>query len=190
MTARARRAAVGVAVVVAVLAAGCSVPLERSARALPDGAVPFGLLDEDAPPLVRPPARPTTEVDLCFVAGRMLVPVRQPVEESYTALDVVRALASPPAEPPGLTTVVADDTVVTAVDVQGGVARVDLAPLGVLGSDAQLLLVAQLVCTLTALAGIGQVAFLLDGAPVQVPRSDGSLAPGPVARDDYADMIA
>ncbi len=47
----------------------------------------------------------------------------------------------------------------------------------------------QLVCTFTARAGIGQVAFTLSGAPVDVPRGDGSLTADPVSRDDYAELL-
>lgn len=174
-----------------VVAGGCSVPVEQSARVEADTAVPFDLLNEDAPPVVRPAPETTADVELCFVAGRTLVRVTQALEASADPLEVVRALAVPPADPAGLTTAVADDSLVTAVDVRGGIAHVDLAsPAAPVGPDAQLLVVAQLVCTLTARPGVGQVAFLLDGAPVQVPTPDGSLTPGPLARDDYAGMIA
>jgi hypothetical protein len=174
-----------------VLGAACSVPVEEAARVQADGEVPFGLLDEEALALVQPPSEATADVELCFVAGRSLAPVAQPLEASSGPLEVARALAVPPPEPAGLTTALTDGSLVTGVDVRGGVARVDLAPpVATVGSDAQLLLVAQLVCTLTALPGVGQVTFLLDGTPVQVPTADGSLAPGPVARDDYSAMIA
>ena len=186
-----RRARRWTAAAAVVLGAGCSVPVEESARVQADGAVPFGLLDEEAPALVRPPGEPTADVELCFVAGRSLARVTQPVETSSSPLEVARALAVPPPEPAGLTTALTDGSLVTGIDVRGGVARVDLAPpVATVGSEAQLLLVAQLVCTLTALPGVGQVTFLLDGTPVQVPTSDGSLTPGPVARDHYAGMIA
>lgn len=185
-----RRCRAWLLVAAAGLAAGCSVPVEQSARVQPDAGVPFGLLDEDAPPLVLPPGEATADVELCFVAGRSVARVAQPLESSSSALEVARALAVPPPDPPGLSTALTDGTLVTGIEVRGGVARVDLAPpVASVGSDAQLLLVAQLVCTLTALPGVGQVTFLLDGTPVQVPTSDGSLTPGPVARDHYAGMI-
>ncbi|MGH9178736.1 MAG: GerMN domain-containing protein [Acidimicrobiales bacterium] len=180
-----------VAALLVLAMGGCSVPVEQSARVQDDTGVPYDLLDEDAPPLVRPAPETTADVQLCFVAGRTIVRVIQPLEASADPLDVVRALAVPPADPAGLTTAVADDSLVSAVNVRGGIAHVDLAsPAAAVGPDAQLLVVAQLVCTLTARPGVGQVAFLLDGAPVQVPAPDGSLTPGPVARDDYAGMIA
>lgn len=181
---------VAAAVLIVVATAGCSVPVERSARVQSDDAVPFQLLDEDAPALVPAPSPISADAPLCFVSDRTVVTVVQPVEGSGTPLDVARALASPPAQPPGLTTAIVDDSLVRGVEVTGGVAHVDLSQsVATSGSEAQLLVVAQLVCTLTALPGVGQVAFRLDGAPVQVPRPDGSLAPGPVARDDYVAIM-
>lgn len=180
----------GAAVLVLLGTVACSVPVERAARVQADETVPFSLLDDDAPPVVPPPAENSSEVKLCFVADRMLVSVDQPIRGAETPLNAVRALASPPALPPGLTTAVADDGLVASVQVSGGVAHVDLMrSVASSGSDAQLLLVAQIVCTLTSLPGVGQVAFRLDGAPVQVPTSDGSVAAGPVTRDAYAPMI-
>lgn len=171
-------------------AAGCSVPVERSARAQDDDTVPFRLLDKDAPPFLAPPAETSADAELCFLSGRRLVPVRQPVAGTGSALDVVRALASPPEDQPGLSTAVTSNALVEAVAVSGGVARVELGrEVSASASDAQLLLVAQVVCTLTARPGVGQVTFRLDGAPVQVPTADGSIAPGAVTRDDFVEMI-
>lgn len=179
-----------VAIVLTLVVAGCSVPIERSARVEDDKSVPFSLLDEDAPPLVSNPADVTSTEEACFVADRMLVTVAQAVAGTATARKAIRTLASPPAQPPGLTTAVVDDGLVASVQVDGGLAHVDLMrSVASSGSDAQLLLIAQIVCTLTSLPGIGQVAFRLDGAPVQVPTSDGSIASGPGTRDDYGPII-
>lgn len=179
-----------VAMAALVAMAGCSVPVDRSARVQPDDGVPFRLLDADAPTLLAPPAETSTDAHLCFVRGRMLVTVVKPIAPSATAVDIVRALASPPSEPPGLMTAIADEESVATVNVSGGVAQVDLSQsVASSGSEAQLLLVAQLVCTLTALPGVGQVAFRLEGAPVEVPIPDGSLATGPMTRDHYESML-
>jgi hypothetical protein len=54
-----------------------------------------------------------------------------------------------------------------------------------LTGQRQLVAIAQIVCTLTSQPGIGQVAFTLDGEPVDVPKGDGSTTSAPVAADDY-----
>ena len=88
-------------------------------------------------------------------------------------------------------TAVGSPPVVGEVRLNAGVAHVDVLPsISTLGGDEQLLAVAQLVCTLTGLPGVGLVAFTLDGSPVAVPRGDGSLTNGPVSRDDYDDLLA
>jgi spore germination protein GerM len=80
--------------------------------------------------------------------------------------------------------------VVSDVSLEAGVATVDLRPtISALGSDEQLLAVAQVVCTLTGRPGVGPVAFTLDGSPVDIPRGDGSLTNEPVSRDDYAELL-
>lgn len=59
----------------------------------------------------------------------------------------------------------------------------------------EVLAYAQLMCTLTALPQIDGVVFTNNGAPVAVPRGDGSLppliagAPMPLTAADYTDLI-
>lgn len=174
----------------ALTLAGCGLPIERAAQPQPDKAVPFRLLDADAPPLVPSAEEPRVNVELCFIADRRLVPVATPVAKDPSPEDLVRALATPPVDSQTLRSALSDVDLIRSVKVTGGVALVDLAPeVATTGTEAQLLLIAQLVCTLTARPGIGQVAFRLDGAPVQVPAPDGAVTSGLVARDDYAALF-
>lgn len=52
--------------------------------------------------------------------------------------------------------------------------------------EEQILALAQLVFTLTALPGVDGVSFALDGRPVEVPTGDGALKRGPIRREDFA----
>ncbi|MGH9149148.1 MAG: GerMN domain-containing protein [Acidimicrobiales bacterium] len=176
---------------VVVVSSACGVASQPHAELLGDGKVPFSLLDPEAPPLV-----PTTVADenepvtLCFVREGRLALVEQPLDSPVNLIDSVRALASPPGGG-GLRTALSDRTVVAEVRVVGGIARVDLGPsISNLTSTDQLLAVAQVVCTLTGRPGVGQVAFTLQGSPIDVPRGDGSLVPDRVSRDDYANLIS
>ncbi len=73
-----------------------------------------------------------------------------------------------------------------SVELEGGIASVDVQDsIATLGGDDRRLAVAQIVYTLTARPGVGQVSFTLEGAPVDVPRADGSLVARPVSRDDH-----
>lgn len=181
------------AVLAAVILAGCSVDANGRARIADEDDVPFALLDPDAPAVV-----PTTvvgevgePVTLCFLRDRRLVVVERQFSASVTPEMVVRALSSPPPEGEApARTALSDPLVVRDVAVVAGIARVDLSQsIAELGGEDQLLAVAQIVCTLTARPGVGQVAFTLEGTPIEVPRGDGSLVSQPVSRDDYASLF-
>lgn len=178
---------------VATAAAACAVPTNERAQVAGERDVPFGLLDRDAPPLVPTTiAGPAAEpVQLCFVRDGRLAPLVRPLDAPVDPEDAVAALASPPAdEPEPVRTALADPQVIRDITVVAGVARVDLAAsIAELGGDDQLLAVAQIVCTLTARPGIGQVTFALEGLPTEVPRGDGSVVSQPVSRDDYAPLL-
>ncbi len=105
--------------------------------------------------------------------------------------DVVAALADPPAVGGvALRTAVGDPSIVGQVRLVAGTAEVDLlSAISALAGDEQLLAVAELVCTLTGRPGVGRVSFTLNGAPVDVPRGDGSLTARPVSRDDYRVLL-
>lgn len=183
-----RRSAAAVCGALALALAACGVGGERAPHAVKDDDVPFGLLQPNAPTLVpRTTAPASTPVTLCFVQEDHLAETPTPIDDPVTLPRVVAALAEPPATTAGLRTALGAPPFIVSVHVQAGVARVDLAPsVANLGGADQQLAVAQLVCTLTDRPGVGQVSFTLAGAPVDVPRGDGSLTPDPVSRDDYA----
>lgn len=183
-------AAVAVAAVVA-LSTGCSVPSQSRAQVV-DDRVPFGLLEPDAPPLLPQPGSATTEpVTLCFVRGSRLASVVRPLAAPVSLRGVLDALSEvAEGEGPDLRTLLAAPSIVESAALSAGLARLDLRDaVSALPGDEQLLAVAQLVCTLTARPGVGQVSFTLEGVPVEVPRGDGSVSSGPVSRDDYAALL-
>lgn len=191
---RARRsplAAPVAALAAAALASGCAVGTEDTAR--PRADVPFGLLDRGQPVVLPSPQEPTGGTfTTCFPdADGDLVTVRVPALTDITPLSAIETLAALPAADEELTTAVPDEPVVDDVEVSAGRATValsqafgELVPRG-----EQLMFVAQVVCTLTALPGIGQVLFTRDGQPLDVPTGDGALATGAVSRDDYEELF-
>ncbi|MFZ6005585.1 MAG: GerMN domain-containing protein [Actinomycetota bacterium] len=187
-----RRRALGCCALVLTMIGACALREEQRARIRDDEEVPFGLLDEAAPPLVPPTPSPATEgVPLCFVEGDSLRVVVGGLEPASDLSEVVAALADlPEIEGTELETPAGDHGLIGDVTLAAGVARVDLrSAITSLSGDAQLLAIAQLVCTLTGQPGVGPVSFTLEGASVDVPRGDGSLTSEPVSRDDYADLL-
>ncbi len=154
-------------------------------------SVPFRLLNRDATTLVPPPAAASEPVSLCFIEGERLTVVEHELEAPASTIDVLRALAEPSAlGESALRTAVGPPLIALGVRVNAGVAQVDLDPgVATLGGANQLLAIAQIVCTVTARPGIGQVAFTIAASPVDVPRGDGSLTANPVSRDDYASLL-
>ena len=75
---------------------------------------------------------------------------------------------------------------VSSVDASRGIAEVDLSSsFGDIRSGDQILALGQIVYTLTGQPGIGGVRFTVEGEPVTVPLSDGTLSDDPLSRDDF-----
>jgi hypothetical protein len=203
-----RRGVVLALVGLALATSGCGVTHDKAARAID---LPFRVTDSTttsttaAPPpttaaTTSTTPRPTTTattvptdlVALYFVVGdRIRLTYRNVVLASNGArldpLGIVRELERPP---PGVDTLV--HTEVANVVVDRGRAIVALNPsFFVLSPPPQLVIVAQLVLTLTDRPGIGRVGFVdQDGQPVGVPRADGSPGDDVVAEDYVALRVA
>ncbi|HVM41355.1 MAG TPA: GerMN domain-containing protein [Acidimicrobiia bacterium] len=174
----------------------CGVPGQDEATFVGPDEVPFDLLEPSTtttvPPTTTTVERPRpVEVRLCYWRGERLRAVTRDLPPARVQPE--RLVTLPPSAAQtedGLESRVLEEGFVLDVAISGGVARVDLAaPFAGLASDEQLAALAQTVCTLTSQPGVGQVSFTLEGAPVEVPRGDGSVTANPVSRDDYANLI-
>jgi spore germination protein GerM len=187
-----RRAVAPVAAAVAVVVAACAPSSQQHARPVKDADVPFQLLEQKPAPAVSPTTGPgAKDVTVCFVRDAELTAVSTSVRAPVTLAGVLHALDGPPSGSDGqLRSALSGTDVVRSVKLSGGVAQVALgASISTMAPDEQVLAVGQIVCTLTAQPGVGQVAFTLGGAPLPVPTGDGSLATDVVTRDDYAAML-
>jgi spore germination protein GerM len=188
------RCLAGVVATAGVLAA-CGVRTEDNAHFVADDEVPFNLLEvaTTQPPDVTVPPASTSTVALCFVDGERIVPVTRAAPPDLDPTEAVELLGQGPSrleEGAGLATALPEDALSSPVENAGGIAEVDLSgSFADAGGRQQLRAIAQVVCTLTARPGIGQVAFTLDGEPIAVPRGDASTTTDPVTRDDYRRLI-
>jgi hypothetical protein len=184
--------------VAVLVAAGCGVPQEDVATVTRDEDVPFDLL---APATTTTSTTTTTLpevpldriVEVCFVQGDGVLPVERTLARRRTLDEVVEALRrgpTPEEQTLGLSTALPAPEAVGPISLAGGTVTVTLGEAFTEATaPAQLLAIAQLVCTLTGQPGVGRVQFTLGGLPVQVPLPDGSLAGGSVSRDDYAPLL-
>ncbi|HVC71546.1 MAG TPA: GerMN domain-containing protein [Acidimicrobiales bacterium] len=177
---------------VPICMAACGVPTQRVAHVAPDKDVPSGLLttSTSTTPTV-PSPNPLTAVTICL-AQRVgpLKAVTREVGSPSTINEVLRELAIPPtAQEQGLGLETAVSPGISGT-VKGGIAQISLNADFTAGSAAdQLTAVGQIVCTLTAQPGIGQVQFEMSGTTIDVPRGDGSTTANPVSRDDYPQLV-
>jgi hypothetical protein len=189
----------------------CGVPSGSSSRPIDPDAVPSALnattttldpslvpttttiaTDQSSEPSTTVPVEP---VALFYVAGNQVVAIPRLLLSPAAPPQVLAALAEglPTGdEAAGLRNAIPRG-LMASVSVERGIATVDLPPtfsVDVQGSD-QRLAIAQIVLTLTRRAGIGQVIFTSDRAPLAVPRGRGDLtAPGGlVACDDYDNLL-
>lgn len=197
-----RRTLVASAVTVLTVTA-CTASVDEQARVIDDAEVPFELL------VPATPAADTTTTTAApdgivrpvyLVAEDGLVAVERTVDDPTPEV-LIAELVNGPSQTErddGLSSPLADggdddvdEQLIAAVELARGVATVDLAAgFTSLPSDRQVGAIAQIVLTLTAQPGIGQVAFTLEAFPVDVPRADGTTTTDPVARSDYRDLLA
>lgn len=175
------------------LGCACGIPTQDDATRVPSDQVPFGLAaPASATTSTTGPAQ-STEVTVYFIeAGRLVASPRR-LAQPVSIADVLDAVVNGPTEDEaraGLRSAIVEQGLLARASVTGSVATVDLGTrFTALPSDEQVLALAQLVYTATALPGIGPVAFTLEGSPIPVPRADGSLTDAPVTRVDYASLM-
>lgn len=181
-----RRATAAAALV--LLLAGCGVPLS-------DGPEPVQGFDNRPTPSPTSsvlPSPPVAVASVWWVEGERLVPRTVQAPAPLTSAGAVELLATPPPTASGLRTLVADPVggpplaSVPEVQPTGPVRAVTLSPtFAELSASDQVLLIGQVVLTLTELDRTPVLFVDSAGQPLSVPLPDGRLRDGPVTRGDY-----
>ncbi len=183
------------AMVSALVLTACGVPLESSARPLPEGALPT------ASPTPSPTGTSTPNpatARLWFVREDSIVPVVSSVAGTQPQ-ELLDALAQgPPAGSLNLRTLLVDpltsDPLLRAVDTdspQEGIVTVEAsAAFTTLPPTEQVLLLGQVVLTLTGVRTTSAVAVVNEqGEALAVPLPDGRLLDGPATAADYRSLV-
>lgn len=194
---------------VALLLAGCGLPVQQVAEPLPTAAL--GL---PAPSLAPSPSSPATEpspttplaspspagetLRLWYVQEDGLASSRSALIKGASPQDILTELTYAPSSSPELRTLLADpvspDPVAwvpqDAAIIPGLPVPVALSPVVIsLPPAEQLLLLGQIVLSLTG-AGYSQVSFVDgSGTVLAVPAPDGRLIDFPAAARDYSGLI-
>lgn len=176
----------------------CGVPTESGDRPLREDDVPLALLADTTTTTTTttvPPAVTveTFPIDVWFVRGDRLLPVRRDQRRRPDLDDLLEALVDGPAPDErraGLRSALPDTVEFSGEEPVGGEIVIDLDPsFRNLSGPEQVLALAQLVYTATGLPGAGRVTFTIAGVPLDVPRADGLLVSGSVSRDDYTPLV-
>ncbi|GAA0805659.1 GerMN domain-containing protein [Spirilliplanes yamanashiensis] len=172
----------------ALSAGGCGVPLDDGPRPVEGGPD----LYRSGPPASGAPG-PVAE-RLCLVRDGRLVRVLRRVEAAPSEQELLRDLLAGPTAAEvadGLSSALTGTTTTATVALAGGRATVEVGGRSAAGARSdEVLAFGQIVCTLGTRPEVGTVSFTAGGEPLRVPRSDGSLAEGPLTVADYADLIA
>lgn len=188
--------------VVVALATGvlatCGVPDDREARRIPAEELPFGLGTPQVASTTSTAAPPDTVpvealvdrvVEVHTVVEGRLVATPVTLDPPATIDDVIALVESPPPGTPGRSVLRPGD--VSASSRDRSVVTVELLDTVLeLPTSEQALAVAQLVLTLSSIAGIDGVEFTVAGASAVVPLPDGSAGEGTITADDVSGLLA
>lgn len=188
----------GVLFVTLVVLAACGVPGDSNPRAIEAENVPFDLLapTAEATTTTQPSAFTDTDMVTIYLADAegKLRAVRRQVTAPVSVSKVIESLLGGPTrqEADRLSTAITSET--KLLDVQGpdeGLVILDLSRqlLDITGRQ-QILALAQVVWTATALPTVDRVLFEFEGEQAEVQNGNGTLTSSPLGRLSYRDLIA
>jgi Sporulation and spore germination. len=174
---------------VAALVAGCGVPADPR----PQPVTPPPQYRTLTPAPLATQEAGTVEATLCLTRGDRLVRVTRPVDRAPTPAELLAELATGANErerEQGLQSAVAGLTSLSMAGIENRVATVAIGEsLEGLAFDNQLLVYAQIVCTLDAHPAIDGIFFSRDGERVSVPRGDGTQTGRMLTDADYEILV-
>jgi hypothetical protein len=174
------------AAAMALTVASCGAPRDAAPTIIPGGAVNPALAAADSQPRLGDGA------EIFLVQAEHLVAVRRSTAGRAMA-DVLNLLLQGPTQAEfgaGIRSGISPQTTLRSARVEGDTGIVDLSgALVEVGGQEQILAVAQIVLTATAVPGVGQIRFLLEGQAVEVPRADGTLTSETLRAADYSGLL-
>ena len=178
------------ALLIVLALSGCGITPQGEAQPIDPPRGPFQAVISPSP---KPTTSGSVPETLYLVKDGLIVPQTRHVASDSSVEELIFDLLAGPTEAESATGL---SSALVGFDVQGvrverGFATVDLAAsIEGAGHKDDLLAYAQVVCTLTARKDVFGVTFTRAGRPIDVPRGDSSVSPGPLTASDYKDLIA
>lgn len=175
--------------VVSAVLAGCSVPDQSQ----PDIINGSGAAVRPSP--VSQPATPTSaQMQVYFVNNSNQVEAvdrSKPVAQLSTAIAALLAGPTSQEIAAGMSSAIPVGTTLDSARRSGSTAALDFSDaLASVSGREQLLAFAQIVLTAESLSAVDRVQISIAGQVVNAPEPDGTLAQGPVTRNDYASLVS
>lgn len=178
----------------ALLLGACGVPDGGPTTTITQ--VPYGLQRPADTGTASPTHRARFRPFIYLVDDQVLVPVEAsppgPGDTAGTLRAVLGQLAKGPTETDrsaGLSTALGPDTAIKLVQLEDGVAHIDVSAGDQVPSPPRVpLAVGQIVLTATSVPDVEAVLMTRDGALVQLPIPGGALTSAPVTAQDYAEL--
>jgi len=174
--------------VVAFLAAGCSIPTQGAPSPIAPSKVPFDLLDPHLPTTTTTLPKPSSlvEVKVFFLnSNNQLQPEPRVVASPAPLLSIISSMLAGPTNAEtagGVFTAIPSDVAVLSATTQGNVVTVNMnSAFGQITGTSTELAVAHFVATVATENGLATgVIFEIDGQRTSVPIANGSQVTGPV----------
>lgn len=189
--------AAGAAGLLLLAVASCGVPDDDQVRTVDPSEVPYHLLD-DVDEVPSAAASGLSGPRLYWVDAEDRL-VGRPAASfcSKTLAGVARDILDQLGDGPsardlgsGLGTALPPDRWLKLVAITDRTAHLRISTEDTIATNRVVLATAQTVLSLTSIPGVDQVELEYDAEPLQVPRSSGELAAGPLRHDDYRSLLA
>jgi spore germination protein GerM len=177
--------------VVVLLSAACSAPVDSGPKAIRAASIPEGLRAEtSSTTTTTAPTGESEEATIYFIGpDQRLAGVKRLVSVPVTVEKVLEKLfAGPtPAERvSGLRTAISPETTVLGAPIEARIAVVNVSKGFAVGRvDDQVRAYAQVVFTAVDVGGVTGVLFAVNGRRQEVPAGDGSNQTAPLGRGSY-----
>lgn len=180
-------------VVMVLVVAACSSPVDSGPKAIRTASIPEGLrMETSSTTTTTVPTGDSEEVTVYLIGPppeERLIPVKRRVRSPITVEKILQKLFTPPTTAEGVAgfrTAISPDTTVLGARIENKIVTVDVSKVFAFGPvDDQIRAYAQVVFTAVETGSVTGVLFAVNGRRLEVPAGDGSNQSAPLGRGSY-----